>query len=64
MVMFCSVCLVEYEEDEKHLTHCPICETLLVSSAFQDEIFDDDDDDDDDDGFGDFDADDLDSESI
>ena len=54
--MFCSICFVEYEETEEHLTHCPICETLLVSSAFQEEIFYDDDDD-----FDEFD-DDLDAE--
>lgn len=41
--MFCSVCFVEYDENEEHLTHCPICETLLVSSAFEEEVFDDDD---------------------
>ena len=49
IVMFCSVCFVEYDENEEHLTHCPICETLLVSSAFEEPVFDDDDDDVDDD---------------
>jgi len=57
--MFCSECFVEYDEDEEHLTHCPICGTMLVSSAFQEAVFYDDEEI----GYDDFD-DDFDSEEI
>lgn len=40
--MFCPVCFVEYTDEEEHLTHCPVCGTMLVSSAFEEPIFDDD----------------------
>jgi len=38
--MFCPECLVEYDEDEENLTHCPVCGTFLISSAFEDPIID------------------------
>ena len=39
--MFCPNCFIEYDDNEDHMTHCPICDNLLITSAFAAPVFDD-----------------------
>ncbi len=39
--MFCPECIGEYDDDERLMTRCPLCGSLLVASAFEEPVIDD-----------------------
>ena len=50
--MFCQECIVEYDDNDGGLlTHCPLCGSLLIASAFAEPVIDDEEIDFDDDDF-------------